>query len=266
MNPTPETITCPCGSSFQWTNPGDDAWTRKLACAPDLCPKCQADADAEADARREARHKAEQEEKRAAQLTAMREKLASATPARFRGTNIGHPAFNKEAWRKLKDWHPTDEKPWLGMIGETGTCKSRIAHLIAAAYVESITEPDRRPITFVFTTAFDIGTNVLEQYEKRQDETRSLHDDRTPAQRAKDWLKRLRTTDLLFIDDLGKGRMTPAVASEFFDVIDHRHKENMPVIWTANSTPEVIAANMTLDMAAPFAGRLNDCSRIIRFQ
>ena len=68
------------------------------------------------------------------------------------------------------------------------------------------------------------------------------------------------------VDDLGKGRMTPAVASEFFDVIDHRHKENMPVIWTANSTPEVIAANMTLDMAAPFAGRLNDCSRIIRFQ
>ena len=38
------------------------------------------------------------------------------------------------------------------------------------------------------------------------------------------------------------------------------------MIWTANSTPEEIASCMSEDMAAPFAGRLNDSSRIVRFK
>jgi len=51
-----------------------------------------------------------------------------------------------------------------------------------------------------------------------------------------------------------------------FALINHRHCHALQTIWTANSTPEQIASNLAEDMAGPFAGRLNDSSRILRLK
>jgi DNA replication protein DnaC len=96
--------------------------------------------------------------------------------------------------------------------------------------------------------------------------SRSIHDDRSPAQHARAWLDKLRDVDVLLIDDLGKGKLSPAVASEMFALVDHRHVNQLVTIWTSNSAPETIAECMTPDMAAPFAGRINESSQIFHFK
>lgn len=72
------------------------------------------------------------------------------------------------------------------------------------------------------------------------------------------------------IDDIGKGKLTPAVASELHALLSHRHDHLMHTVWTSNSPPEVIAARFPIelveDMAGAFAGRLIEMSTIFTFK
>jgi DNA replication protein DnaC len=81
--------------------------------------------------------------------------------------------------------------------------------------------------------------------------------------RAKIFLKRIRESSLLLLDDFGKAKNTPAFSAFLFEVIDHRHAHNLPTIWTANSRPDELVSGMTPDMGPPLSGRLTECSRII---
>jgi chromosomal replication initiation ATPase DnaA len=261
--PTTEPITCPCGQTFD-REIHDDEWMQRLVRKQTLCPACQEAADLEHDRRIEEDERRRERENMEAAKSWTIAQVREATPARYLATDLSHPGFNRAVWNRLKDWQPTPETPWLGMVGETGSSKTRIAYLIAARYLESITSAGNAP-TFVFTTAYDIALAVTEQYGTRQFTTRSL-DDGTPADAARAMLRTIRTADLVLIDDLGKCRFSPAVATEFFAVVDHRHAHALPMIWTANSTPQEIAAGLPSDMAGPFAGRLVECSRLIQIK
>jgi hypothetical protein len=196
------------------------------------------------------------------------------TPPLFRLTNINHPSFKRDGFDKLKGWQPTDEKPWLGLIGTTGTCKTRIAYLLARAELDrmaglladSLSElrdgwnPDRwmestNPVFHSIT-----GAQLCMQSAKLQTGEFS---EKAEARKS---LNRAINAKLLLIDDLGKGNMNSAASAAIFAILDHRYSEMLTTIWTSNSTPEQIAAPMAEDVSAPFAGRLNDHSRIIRFK
>jgi len=187
--------------------------------------------------------------------TAIREQIEAATPHRFTLTDVAHAQFNAKAWARIQTWRPTAEKPWLGLVGATGTCKTRMARLAGGEWLLRKTTSGRIP-TFEFVTSFEISEKIMAQFN----ETGSDKGD------ARGFLDRLRRVDLLLIDDLGKGRLTPAPAAELFALVDHRHAHNLITIWTANSTPEEIIANMNKDvsedMKAPLAGRLNECSQV----
>lgn len=248
---TTETITCECGAIFEWE---PSAFTDFISLdpyffRPDHCSRCSE--------RIEAERQASERLQRIAKISRnARESAHHATPAIFRTTVTSHPKFNDRGWHKARDWRPSAEKPWLGLIGETGTCKSRIAYMLAAGEIELMATAMEREPSFQFVAAYEIsdmvGRLVAQSFETK-DEARSD-------------LARLRNARLLLIDDLGKGRMTPAVSAELFALIDHRYCHALPTIWTANSTPEQIAANLSEDIAGPFAGRLNDSSRILRFK
>jgi len=100
------------------------------------------------------------------------------------------------------------------------------------------------------TSAYTIAEAVLAQFSDSKDSAVSF-------------LYDLRTADILLIDDLGKQRNTPAISSELFALLDHRHAENLVTIWTANTNPEGIVNGMTEDLAGPLAGRIRECSTII---
>jgi hypothetical protein len=251
---TIETIKCHCGEPFQWEPSPDPAW-RKYDIRPTSCPSCAEREEAELVAQREA----EEARKR---ITVAQEKALDELPPLFRATDTAHPRFNLTAWNKVKDHTLTPEKPWLGLIGETGKCKTRMAALIAIEEIGRIAEKwkstdwrKREPI-FIFTTGYRIcelaslvSTGSWEQKEEARKE-----------------LERITTCDLLLVDDLGKWKLTDTVAATLFAIINERYADCLRTIWTANSTPEEIAAMMNSDMAAPLAGRLNDHSLIFRFK
>lgn len=271
-----ETITCPCGITFEWENEHaadpDQFWANFGR--PAECPACTAAQEAREDAAREL----EGDRVAAEWVEAFRLKVIDSMPGLFGATNIDHPKFNRQAWGKIKLWEPTEEKPWAGFTGSTGGCKSRIAYLLALAELERLAKtraprgrselygPGRAP-SYIFTPSYRITETVMAQYGgKSGGGSRGFYDDRSPAQHARAWLDDLRDVNVLLIDDLGKGKLSPAAASEMFALINHRHEYRMTTIWTANSTPEEIAGCMTDDMAAPFAGRINESSTIFKFK
>jgi hypothetical protein len=255
-----ENITCRCGTDFQWTpDPSDDEWIAKHF-RPTSCPECEERREAE---RLEAQ-RIKYEQHLASAIAQMRSHVAKETPRLFRGTDIGHERFNAAGWARVKDWRPSEKKPWLGIIGETGTCKTRIACLLAASEMErqvaqramQSAQPFTNIPRFHFAPSYEISeiaallqTGTFEQKEE-----------------ARSYLDAIRRANLLVIDDLGKGRMNGPIAAEIYALVDHRYSNALSTIWTANSTPEQIAANLAEDMAGPFAGRLNDSSRILRFK
>ena len=252
-----EKIQCQCGTVFEWEPPTMLETKDELnQWRPERCDPCQKIAAAEEEANRLAREEAKRLEDVKAKITAM-------IPPRFLATDIDHESFNRKAWDKIRNWRPTAEKPWLGLIGDTGESKTRFSYLIAETIAMEIAAR-YRGASFIFTTSQGIKDSIMQQFSKDTG-PRDIWD-RSSQDKARWRLESMRTCDLLMIDDLGKARATPAVAEELFSIINHRHDHNRPMIWTANSTPEELASHMPPDMGAPFAGRLVELSKLYSFK
>ncbi|HEY8960781.1 MAG TPA: hypothetical protein VIM57_01160 [Luteolibacter sp.] len=103
-------------------------------------------------------------------------------------------------------------------------------------------------------TGYQLTTTILRQFGN------------TPegAKEAKDHLHRIHGADLLLLDELGKVKGTPAVLAELFALLDQRHAENLPTIWTSNTYPETFCASWGEEYSQPSAGRIIECSLIVR--
>jgi len=188
--------------------------------------------------------------------------IARLTPPRFRQTDIHHPAFNRRLWEQVKAWNPTDEIPWLGLIGETGLCKTRTGYSRLEEVVRTpkrLQYSHRKMESLVCETSIEAITSssfadaVRNQYSKHAEEARDC----------KNLLDSAHSVKWLLFDDLGKFTNTPAILAALFSVIDHRHNFNRPMIWTANLDPTEFLASAPADIGAPLAGRLIECSTII---
>lgn len=200
--------------------------------------------------------KSQAERKTAKRISDLGLRIEESIPPLFARTSITHPGFDLSAWNKVKDHRMSEESPWVGFVGVTGRCKTRIAYLYAKDEILRVCENEERNPSFDFIASYQIDDAVRRQFS----------DDPTIKKSARHFLDRLRTVDVLFIDDLGKGRPTPAVAAEMWALIDRRHSHIMRTIWTSNSTPEAIAGGMSEDMAGAFAGRINESSKIFTFK
>jgi hypothetical protein len=269
---TTETLTCECGTIYQWENEEfrNEFWTNFFR--PKHCEECSERIAAEELKRREEheRRKAEQELTQAKETTA--NEARDLIPPRYQQTDPKHPTFNGDLWRKVKAWRPSEEVPFLGMIGESGACKTRIGFMlwreIIAELVRPYGEPDRRRIyvpSFEAVTSATFARIVGSQFQSTPTKRNWWSDSNSdPRHEAREELDLFRKCEVLFLDDLGKAKNTPSVAAELFAIIDHRHAHNLTTIWTANSTPEEIVIGMSEDMAGPLAGRLIECSTIVR--
>ncbi|MEI6177998.1 MAG: hypothetical protein WCS43_13990 [Verrucomicrobiota bacterium] len=263
---TIERITCPCGTVFEWDNTASHLLGGKWAdiFRPKHCETCQDAIDRKNEKENRERSEREAAEKITASIQRLNDKLAGRTPARYRDTDIQHAGFNRKLWNRVKVWRPTSEIPWLGLVGESGASKTRIQYLLLREImIESIDGKGHSPLSFEIATAYELSEAVRNQYSKRRPEGHSFNDDSTEGERSRAYLDRMATAGILLLDDLGKAKNTPAVASELFAIIDRRHAENLPMVWTANSPPEQIVSGMSPDMAGPLAGRLIECSTII---
>jgi hypothetical protein len=262
---TIENITCECGTIFQWDHKGDEFNLKYFR--PSHCPECTERLAEEA----EREHEEKERKKAAEKLARLKEKtdnnVFELTPPRYQKTNLNHPAFNGALWKKVKAWRPCDETPFLGLIGDSGACKTRIAFMlfreIIGERVKPIGEQGNVYVPdFAALTSPEFSQLVGKQFISHSGPRGSWDED--PKQEARRELDGIRNCQVLLLDDLGKAKNTPSVAAELFAIIDHRHAHNLATIWTANSTPEEIVNGMTEDMAGPLAGRLIECSTIVR--
>jgi DNA replication protein DnaC len=83
--------------------------------------------------------------------------------------------------------------------------------------------------------------------------------------KAADWIVSLAKVQILFIDDLGKGRSTPASEEGFFDLLDARYKSNLPTLYTSNMEPAQIEAGFTEGYGPGLIRRVLDTTKQIEF-
>ncbi|QJE97999.1 hypothetical protein [Luteolibacter luteus] len=248
--------TCDCGATFTWEEPEkQDSWNP--VDRPWHCPAC-----IEAD-RIERERKARADHKEHAERF-----LSGFLPSRMAQTDRQDPRFNAKLWGNVEKWNPTDEKPWLGLIGPTGKCKTRVAY---ERIVDAILTFDQSGAYRIWMDrkGYDRGREWLVSAVSAvdyADAVRNQFGKGDEAKEAKDLLRLARRTGWLLLDDLGKCTHTPAVAAALFGLLDHRHAENLVTIWTANSRPDQFLANMPADVGAPLRGRLLECSTIFELK
>ena len=248
--------TCDCGATYSWQEDETLSAFDKPH-PPWQCEACE-----------EAARKAREEKDRALHKQEAERFLSGFLPPRMALTDREDPRFNAKLWAMVKDWQPTDEKPWLGLLGPTGKCKTRVAYERIVDAVTSYEEMGRYGI-WRDRRGFDRGREWLVAAipaVEFADAVRNQYGKGDEKKEASALLHQAKHTRWLLLDDVGKSTHTPAVAAALFGLIDHRHAANLPTIWTANSRPEQFLANMPRDIGEPLRGRLIECSTILELK
>lgn len=73
-----------------------------------------------------------------------------------------------------------------------------------------------------------------------------------------DWMQELESADVVFIDDLGKAKMTERGEAELFNLIDHRTSHLKPMLFTTNFIGSVLAGKISADRSEPIIERIRE--------
>lgn len=131
----------------------------------------------------------------------------------------------------------------LGFVGESGLGKTRAMMLLCRQLIVD----EGRHGQYVTGTAFS----------------------REVADRGHEMGKyaaKLSRAPFLFLDDIGKGKLTDAVQAHLHDVLEERTAHLRPTLWTSNAGGGELAAMFTADHREPFLRRLasSEFSTIVR--
>ena len=238
-NPQSSIPRCPCGA------PVDPDLLELRATfptlSPDLCTDCYGIASREDEAR--AREEMDLAEKRA--RLARLDALADQAGPKILATDLGHRTFNAALHISVQGWTPETGR-WLVIHGPPGSCKTRVAALLAKRLIMAGKH-------VAWTTAGKLQTTVeeLHSYAKADESLRS-------AARAR--LRIWTEAGILFIDDLGKNTWSPALESRFFELIDHRETRWLPTVITSNRPLLELSDDMSRDRGGPIIGRIQAAS------
>jgi len=226
MSKKPDPITRPClqcGRPFQSVPLvyEDRAIAAKLRC--DACL-----------ARHEVEEIQEREQRLAAALAAAWERIC---PPLYRDTDRARLACSEAAQAKVLNWQYGPR----GMLlhGPARLGKTRLVYLL----LSRLHHIERRDIIALTASTFShhISTRFGEGYG-----------------RGEAFVKRLSSVALLFVDDLGKGRMTDRVEAEFFHIIETRSSHLLPTLLTTNVNGSVLRNMWSSDRVEPLLGRFQE--------
>ena len=249
------TKSCACGATFETEECQEFRifeGTQCTACEEKSAEEFRAQQEAEAEMRRK--------EKRE-RFVEMADKI---TPARILQTDVHSPLFNRALWAEVTKWKPTDEKPWLGLVGNPGEAKTRCAFLYLRQYALERADQDCKYLSCAVISGMDFNRLAVERFSKEKISSGGYGAPVAVAETAASVLREARNARLLLFDELGKVRSSAGTIDELFALLDYRHSENLPTIWTSNRTPEEFCTAWPEEFAGPAAGRIIEASTIIR--
>jgi DNA replication protein DnaC len=194
---------------------------------------------------------AQEDARETARIAQAQREFERIVPKIYRLTDIDHPKFNNHLHSRVQLWvkgaFTGYTRSWLGLVGETGRCKTRCLAMLAKRLIWN-----GHKLEWVTATGFQWA--VQHQWG-----------DRTDSLQATQWLKRWRSVEVLIFDDLGKQKMSESVESAFFDLIEHRSSHDLMTLWSANTHPNdmMTSKDLSKDRGAPIVGRLLDFSDIV---
>ena len=134
----------------------------------------------------------------------------------------------------------------LILLGETGKGKSRVAWtLLRRIFTET-----RPAVNFTWFDCVGFGHAISRHYQEED---------------AEDWLDSLATEQLVFMDDLGKLKLTERAEVELFGLIERRCANKLPMIVTTNDTGDSLASRMTDNRGPALIRRLREFCEPIQF-
>lgn len=187
-----------------------------------------------------------------------------AVPPLYRDTDTAHPDYPQAVHRKAIQWQKTREtgegngRLFLGLIGDSGRCKTRVISQIMKRIIWN-----GHRCQWVNATEFQ--RLVQSQWSNETKSSNSiLKSSTTVGEQARASLERLRTCDALTLDDLGKGRITDTVAGALYDLLEERTAQGRTTLWTSNASLDNLLQMLPSDCGGPIVRRLLDFSTIIK--
>lgn len=135
-------------------------------------------------------------------------------------------------------------KKGIGLIGPTGKGKTRLMFELMRLYVFA----DERRMTYINASA--IGDELAASYGRG-------------AESAEEYLQTLIGASILFIDDLGKGKVTERTESAIYRIIETRMIYQRLLFFTSNCTKDDLLQRFSADGGEPIVRRLREMCEII---
>ena len=133
----------------------------------------------------------------------------------------------------------------LLLHGETGKCKTRCAWLrLQKLYIE-----ERRGFVWFDSVSFSHAITKNFSAEGKSEQ----------------WLENINDASVLFLDDLGKCRLTERGEAELFGIIENRMANLKPIIATTNFVGMTLAGGLRPDIGSALVRRLRECCEAIAF-
>lgn len=144
---------------------------------------------------------------------------------------------------QVMNWEPGPEG--LLLLGPTGAGKTRAAWLLLRKLWE-------QGVRFTAFDAVGFGHQVgARSYEN--------------AVRFERWVRDLAREPVVFLDDLGKCRLTERGEAELFGLVERRTANGLPIIATTNLTGGALEAQSSANRGAPLVRRLREFCRVVIF-
>jgi DNA replication protein DnaC len=199
---------------------------------------------------------AKREEERKALRDIRANRFADICPPLYRETDIERAIKEKGLDRKkvceILTWRPERDGIGLGIIGHSRMIKTRLMYALLKYLV------------------IEEGWNVAAiNAAKFADTLAGKYGEGSGS--AERWLSTLCKVPLLFVDDVGKEKMTERAEVAFYRIVEERTSHLLPILFTSNLTSKELKARMTdeggvmSDRAEPITERLKEFCKVISF-
>jgi len=134
----------------------------------------------------------------------------------------------------------------IGIIGKSGAGKTRTAvQILYKAHLAG------KSICFLKATKLTLAAQER------------FHADDQVKHAAEIRIRRAYRSQILLLDDLGKGRLPNSAEELLYDIVDERSERGLPIIWTSNAGSKELKEMFSSDRGIPILRRLAEFSDII---